>query len=121
MRALREFVVTALTVNTSRIPVSRHLRFCMRRFGGTADRAFSNARPKCVWIPVLCLPLLVGCAYWHHDEFETGTRLDESKIGQIVIGKTTRQEVFRMFGPPHSIFTGQVEFQGDVPLAVERG
>jgi hypothetical protein len=42
---------------------------------------------------------------------ETGTRLAPEATRRIVVGKTTQDEVFHLFGPPHSIFEGQVEIR----------
>ncbi len=41
---------------------------------------------------------------------EHGIQMNETVINEIVIGKTTRSELFKLLGTPHSIFQGQAEF-----------
>lgn len=53
-----------------------------------------------------------GCATARLDmKAEHGSPIDEDKLNSIVIGKTTRSDVFKLLGTPHSMFQGQAEFQ----------
>jgi hypothetical protein len=53
--------------------------------------------------------MIAGCASIRSVS-ETGTRVDEKLIDQIVVGKTTRFQVYDLFGPPHSTIRGQAQF-----------
>jgi hypothetical protein len=57
----------------------------------------------------LALAASVACAY-SRTTVTTGRPLDEKAIGGIVIGQTTRSDIFKALGAPHSIFQGQAEF-----------
>jgi hypothetical protein len=50
-----------------------------------------------------------GCIFYNTYTAEKGTALDQQSVQQIVIGKTTRADILKSFGPPHSIFQGQGE------------
>jgi hypothetical protein len=58
----------------------------------------------------IALLAMCGCASTHVTT-ELGSPIDDQAVSQIVIGKTTRSEVFKLLGTPHSIFEGQAEFQ----------
>lgn len=65
-----------------------------------------------MWLARLCAIIVMtsSCAYSTHDiSVKKGIPIDQSAINQIVIGKTTRSDVFKLLGTPHSIFHGQVE------------
>ena len=53
--------------------------------------------------------LVGGCVGYSSSKVIRGKPIDEAAVGRIEIGKTTRSELFRDLGPPHSIFKGQVE------------
>jgi hypothetical protein len=71
------------------------------------------------WLLLAASILLAGCATMDlkmEGDVEVGRPIGESALSQIVIGETTRSDLFRLFGPPHSIFQGQAElteFVGD--------
>ena len=70
-------------------------------------------------LAALALGLLLasGCGLVFVDStVEEGKPLNAEKIGQIVIGQTTRSEVFRLIGAPHSMFQGDLEFQEKLVL-----
>ncbi|HXK30285.1 MAG TPA: hypothetical protein VJ646_18725 [Candidatus Binatia bacterium] len=62
----------------------------------------------CVSVFLVGLP---GCVAHHSTTIEVGKSPDERAVSQITIGKTTRSDLFRTLGTPHSIFQGQVEFK----------
>ena len=61
-----------------------------------------------LWIAVL-LTSMSGCVVMS-GKIEEGKQIDEAKVNQIVIGKSRRSDVYKLFGTPHSQFRGQVEF-----------
>lgn len=69
----------------------------------------------------LVLPVLGGCAFVHSTKLETGNPIDPNAVQRIVIGKSTRSEIFNTFGTPHSIFQNQVEFRTYQALSAPGG
>jgi hypothetical protein len=62
------------------------------------------------WTGLASFPVLVsGCILFGGGSTE-GIPIDPTKVDQIVIGKTTRSEVYKLFGTPHSQFQGRAEF-----------
>jgi len=70
---------------------------------------------------VCVLPVLsvLGCVFYHEQVIDHGTPISEAAIKQLVIGRTGRSEVFKLLGPPHSIFRGQVELQQGAVAGVQ--
>jgi len=73
------------------------------------------ARSRKMSIRVYCLTFIIlvltsSCYYHFTSTAEVGAPIDQDTVNQIVIGKTTKSEIFKLFGTPHSIFQGQVEF-----------
>lgn len=69
-----------------------------------------------MWVRRLCLTSIIivmisGCGSYSNVTVNKGRPIDENKIKQIVLGKTTRSDVFDLLGTPHSMFQGQVEFK----------
>lgn len=58
---------------------------------------------------LLCISIAAGCGTTNMS-VEAGNRIDESALRKMIIGKTTRSDVFALLGPPHSIFENQSEF-----------
>lgn len=58
----------------------------------------------------VALTMSVACSYSRLN-VQSGRPLDEQAIKRIVIGQTTRSDVFNLLGTPHSMFQGQVEFR----------
>ena len=54
---------------------------------------------------------LGGCVSYETMKAVKGRPLSSQAIQQIEIGKTSRSDIFRLLGTPHSIFEGQAEFQ----------
>jgi hypothetical protein len=54
--------------------------------------------------------LFTGCVMVT-GRIKEGREVDEAKVKQIVIGKTKRSDIYKLFGTPHSQFRGQVEFK----------
>jgi hypothetical protein len=52
-----------------------------------------------------------GCLFYATGKVEEGKTIDAAKVKQIVIGMTTRGEVYELLGTPHSQFQGQVELK----------
>lgn len=52
---------------------------------------------------------LSGC-FKYNMTVERGAPLNDEAIKEIVIGKTTRSDIFKLLGTPHSIFHNQAEF-----------
>jgi hypothetical protein len=50
-----------------------------------------------------------GCIRYDEGTVEIHKRIRDSEVRQIVIGKTTRSEVFQLLGTPFSIFEGPVQ------------
>ena len=61
-------------------------------------------------LPLSVLVLVAGCAEYSRTTITRGRLIEEATVSRIVIGRTTRSEVFSMLGAPHSIFEGQVQF-----------
>jgi len=59
------------------------------------------------------LATVCGCFSYSTTTVEKGKPLDQAAISRIVIGQTTRSDVFALLGTPHSVFEGQVEFRED--------
>jgi hypothetical protein len=57
------------------------------------------------------LVLMSSCFYVGGERVIEGRRIDPTKVSQIIIGKSSRSNVYQLLGPPHSQFQGQVEFQ----------
>lgn len=59
----------------------------------------------------LGLLMAVGCVAFGRTttHIEHGTPIDSTRVDQIVIGQTTRADLFKWFGPPHSMFNGEAE------------
>ncbi len=57
------------------------------------------------------LLMATGCITFgrYTTHVEHGAPLDPKRVEQIVIGDTTRADVFRWFGPPHSMFKDEAE------------
>ncbi|MHC4416187.1 MAG: hypothetical protein ACYS0G_12975 [Planctomycetota bacterium] len=56
---------------------------------------------------LILVACLVAChTYTATTRIERGTRIDEGKVAQIEVGRSTRGDVFRLFGAPHSEFSG---------------
>jgi hypothetical protein len=68
-------------------------------------------RMQVVWFVSGLLLLLSGCLSYSNMTVTKGKPLNQSGINQIVVGRTTRSDVFKLMGAPHSIFQGQVEFK----------
>lgn len=64
-------------------------------------------RARCL---ILLSVLTLGGCFVSHRTLKKGTPLAQHALNRIVIGTTTRSEVFELLGPPHSILTGQAEF-----------
>lgn len=64
---------------------------------------------------MLALALLSACGYWRSDQVR-GDPLDQEAVRRIVIGKTTRDDVFRLLGPPRSIVDGQADFERSISI-----
>lgn len=56
------------------------------------------------------LLVVTSCVEYSKTTIIKGNPLEEATVDRIVIGRTTRSEVFSMLGAPHSIFEGQVQF-----------
>ena len=66
-----------------------------------------------LWFLTLGISILmiVGCVQMTRTSTsEHGLPINETRINEIVIGKTTRSDLFKLLGTPHSIFQGQTEF-----------
>lgn len=53
-----------------------------------------------------------GCVSARHKNnlhVEHGSRIDAARVDAIVIGQTTRAELFKWLGPPHSMFKDEAE------------
>lgn len=87
---------------------------------GTRTRSPCLARiPRL--LGVLAAALLCGCAsYWRSDVVR-GTALDAKAIQRIIVGKTTRDDVFRLLGPPRSILYSQAEFEHSTSVQLGPG
>jgi hypothetical protein len=93
----------------------------MTTFNRPRDR--NNAFP-----PTLCLAgrslalvllLAAGCVSARHKttvHVEHGSHIDSARVDQIVIGQTTRAELFEWFGPPHSMFKDEAELMNQERL-----
>jgi hypothetical protein len=64
---------------------------------------------KMILLQILSISIVVGCASMKMTA-EVGDKIDEDAVQQMVIGKTTRSDVFALLGTPHSIFENQAEF-----------
>jgi len=42
---------------------------------------------------------------------EFGIPIEEGTIRQIIVGQSTRSDVFRLLGPPHSMFRGEADMK----------
>jgi hypothetical protein len=60
--------------------------------------------------------IISGCVKMNSTAYH-GIPINETAINEIVIGKTTRSEVFKLLGTPHSIFQGQAEFTEGYTIA----
>lgn len=67
-----------------------------------------NSFGICVAV-VLAASTVSGCVYYGTHTAEKGRPLSTEAVHQIIIGKTTRTDILKTFGPPHSIFQGQGE------------
>lgn len=65
---------------------------------------------RMVLVPTLLVFVVFGCVSMH-TTVEKGAPLDEGKIERLEIGKTTRSDVFSLFGTPHSNFQGATEIK----------
>jgi hypothetical protein len=66
---------------------------------------------------LLLIAMLAGCGFAHRTSVQTGEPLDATAVSRIVIGKTTRSEVFSAFGAPHSIFNDDVALRSYLGIA----
>lgn len=59
----------------------------------------------------LGLLMAVGCVTLGRSttHIEHGTPIDSARVDRIVIGQTTRSDLFKWFGPPHSMFKDHAE------------
>ncbi len=59
----------------------------------------------------LGLLMAAGCVTFGRTttHIEHGMRIDSARVDQIVIGQTTRSDLFKWFGPPHSMFKDEAE------------
>lgn len=62
-----------------------------------------------------------GCVSYSSITEKVNTPIDDSAVRRIVVGETTLSEIYRLFGPPHSIFQGQVELKENKVLPLEPG
>lgn len=86
-------------------------------------RTRSSARlelppPGTSLIAILCQLVLAGCVF-SSSTVEIGKPLQDAQAAQIEIGKTTRSDLFRSLGTPHSLFQGQPEFKEKVSTGHE--
>ena len=51
-----------------------------------------------------------GCVRYETGSVEVGRPISAGDVRQIEIGKTTRSDVFKLLGTPHSIFEGTAQF-----------
>ena len=42
---------------------------------------------------------------------EFGVPIEEGTISKVIIGQSTRSDVFRLLGPPHSMFRGEADMK----------
>lgn len=64
-------------------------------------------------LPLSVFVFLAGCVEYSKTTITRGKPIEEATASRIVIGRTTRSEIFSMLGVPHSIFEGQVQFHQD--------
>lgn len=85
------------------MPTPRHARY----HGDTGAHTLGHA----FLLLYLGLLMAVGCVAFHRTttHIEHGTRIDSDRVDQIVIGQTTRSDLFKWFGPPHSMFKDEAE------------
>jgi hypothetical protein len=70
-----------------------------------------NARTRLTLFGVQLALLAGGCVAHSRVTLKRGVPLDQNAIQRIEIGKSTRSEVFKLMGTPHSMFQGQVELK----------
>lgn len=76
------------------------------------DLSRNNKTPQGrLCLAILLLALFNSCISYSSMSVEKGKAIDQEAIKQIVIGSSTRSDVFELLGTPHSIFEGQTEFE----------
>lgn len=55
--------------------------------------------------------LTSSCIFYAGGSVEKGNPINPDDVARIEVGKTTRSEVFKLLGAPHSIFQGRAEIE----------